>query len=64
MKAVLTFDNDNKCVVDIVLPFIISESKRRIMRFHDEFEREFVNSWNLSRPHAQHKVVKAHILRN
>lgn len=64
MKAVLTFDNGQKLIVDIIKSPIMSENKRKKMRFHSEYEREFVDSWNKAQPHAVHKIVKAHILRN
>lgn len=61
MKAVLTLDNGAKIVADIFAPSI---GKIRRPRFHDEYERWFVEEFNKAQPRAVHKVVKAHILRN
>ena len=60
MKAILTLDNGKKIAVDIVPPI----GKLRRPRFHDEYERWFVEEFNKAQPHLVHKVVKAHILRN
>lgn len=38
--------------------------KLRRPRFHDEYERWFVEEFNKAQSHLVHKVVKAHILRN
>lgn len=62
MKAVLTLDNGEKVVADILS--ISPIGKLRRPRFHDEYERWFVEEFNKSQPRAVHKVVKAHILRN
>lgn len=61
MKAVLTLDNGAKIAVDILPPPI---GKLRRPRFHDEYERWFVEEFNKAQPRAAHKVVKAHILRH
>ena len=60
MKAILTLDNGKKIAVDILPPI----GKTRRPRFHDEYERWFVEEFNKAQPRAAHKVVKAHILRN
>ena len=60
MKAILTLDNGKKIAVDILPPI----GKLRRLRFHDEYERWFVDEFNKVQPHMVHKVVKAHILRN
>lgn len=60
MKAVLTLDNGAKIIADIFAP--IRDVRRP--RFHDEYERWFVEEFNKAQPRAVHKVVKAHILRN
>ena len=62
MKAILTLDNGTKIVVDILPPPPIGKVRRP--RFHDEYERWFVEEFNKAQPHMVHKVVKAHILRN
>lgn len=61
MKAILTLDNGKKVAVDILPPPI---GKTRRPRFHDEYERWFVEEFNKAQPHMVHQVVKAHILRN
>lgn len=61
MKAILTLDNGKKIVADILPPPI---GKLRRLRFHDEYERWFVEEFNKAQPHLVHKAVKAHILRN
>lgn len=61
MKAVLTLDNGEKVVADILS--ISPIGKLRRPRFH-EYERWFVEEFNKAQPRAVHKVVKAHILRN
>lgn len=61
MKAVLTLDNGRKIAVDILPPPI---GKLRRPRFHDEYERWFVEEFNKAQPHLVHKAVKAHILRH
>ena len=61
MKAILTLDNGAKIAADILPPSI---GKLRRPRFHDEYERRFVEEFNKAQPHMVHKVVKAHILRN
>ena len=60
MKAVLTLDNGKKIVADTLPPI----GKLRRPRFHDEYERCFVEEFNKAQPHLVHKVVKAHILRH
>mgnify|MGYP007025965362 CR=1 FL=1 len=60
MKAVLTLDNVEKIVADILPPI----GKLRRPRFHNEYERWFVEEFNKAQTHMVHKVVKAHILRN
>lgn len=62
MKAILTLDNGKKIAVDILSPPPIGKARRP--RFHDEYERWFVEEFNKAQPHMVHKVVKAHILRN
>lgn len=62
MKAVLTFDNGQKLVCDILTPPTWLHKSRP--RFWDDFERDFVRKLNQSQPRAVHKVVRAHILRN
>ena len=62
MKAVLTFDNGQKLVCDILTPPAWLHKSRP--RFWDDFERDFVRKLNQSQPRAVHKVVRAHILRN
>lgn len=61
MKAILTLDNGAKIAADILPPL---DWKIRRPRFHDEYERWFVEEFNKAQPHLVHKVVKAHILRN
>ena len=60
MKAILTLDNGKKIAVDILPPI----GKLRRPRFHDEYERWFVEEFNKAQPHLIHKVVKARILRH
>lgn len=60
MKAILTLDNGAKIAADILPPI----GKLRRPRFHNEYERWFVEGFNKAQPHLVHKVVKAHILRN
>ena len=60
MKAILTLDNGKKIAADILSPI----GKLRRPRFHDEYERWFVEEFNKAQPHLVHKVVKAHILRH
>ena len=61
MKAILTLDNGKKIAADILPPPIW---KLRRPRFHDEYERWFVEEFNKAQPHLVHKAVKAHILRH
>lgn len=61
MKAILTLDNGAKIVADTLPPQI---GKIRRPRFHDEYERWFVEEFNKAQPHLVHKAVKAHILRH
>ena len=61
MKAILTLDNGKKIVADILPP---PDWKTPQTRFHDEYERWFVEEFNKAQPHLIHKVVKARILRH
>lgn len=56
-KAILTLDNGYKVRADILIP---SEKPT----WHAELEKRLVSDFNRSQPHAVHKVVKIHILRN
>lgn len=57
-KAILTLDNGAKIEVDVTMP-----SPRKAM-FYEEIEKKFVEGFNKSQPHAVHKLVKVHIMRN
>lgn len=56
-KAILTFDNGYKVRAYILIP---SDKPT----WHAELEKRLVSDINRSQPHAVHKVVKIHILRN
>ena len=62
MKTILTFDNGKRLACDIIAP--PTWLRKGKPRFWTEFEQDFVCKWNASQPHAVHKVVRAHILRN
>lgn len=57
-KAILTLDNGAKIEADVIMP-----SPRKAM-FHEEIEKKFVEEFNKAQPHAVHKLVKVHIMRN
>lgn len=57
-KAILTLDNGAKIEATVTMP-----SPRKAM-FYDEIEKKFVENFNKSQPHAVHKLVKVHIMRN
>lgn len=57
-KAILTMDNGSKVAVTLQIK-PTSKSK-----FIDELEKECVADFNRSQPHAEHKVVKCHLMRN
>ncbi len=56
--AILTFDNGQRVRAEVLIP----KSDRAI--FHDDLERRFIEDFHKSQPHAAHKLVKVHILRN
>ncbi len=56
--AILTFDNGQRVRAEILIP----KSDRPI--FHNNLERLFIEDFHKSQPHAAHKLVKVHILRN
>lgn len=33
-------------------------------RWHGDFEQQLVREWNKAQPHAVHKAIKIHLLRN
>lgn len=53
-NAILTIDNGAKIEAVVTMP-----SPRKAM-FHEEIEKKFVEN----QPHAVHKLVKVHIMRN
>lgn len=57
-KAILTLDNGAKIEADVTMP-----SPRKAM-FYEGIEKKFVEDFNKSQPHAVHKLVKVHIMRN
>lgn len=57
-KTILTIDNGAKIEADITMP-----SPRKAM-FYEEMEKKFVENFNKAQPHAVHKLVKVHIMRN
>ena len=56
--AILTLDNGFKLRAEITL----SGSDKPI--WHADLERQLVREFNRSQPHAVHKIVKIHLLRN
>lgn len=54
--AIITLDEGSKVRIKLSIP-------PQKLRFINDFERDFVQGWNQSQPHAQHKVVKCHVLR-
>lgn len=57
-KAILTLDNGAK--IEAVVTIL---SLRKAI-FHEEIEKKFVEDFSKSQPHAVHKLVKVHIMRN
>lgn len=57
-KAILTLYNGAKIEAVVTMP-----SPRKAM-FHGEIEKKFVENFNKAQPHAVHKLVKVHIMRN
>ena len=57
-KAILTLYNGAKIEADITML-----SPRKAM-FYEEIEKKFVKNFNKAQPHAVHKLVKVHIMRN
>ena len=57
-KCVLTLEGGYKQVASLTIP----RPDKPI--FPEEMERKFVEEFNASQPHAEHKVVSVHILRN
>lgn len=57
-KAILTIDNAAKIEAVVTMP-----SPRKAM-FHERWEKKFVENFNKAQPHAVHKLVKVHIMRN
>lgn len=49
MKAVLTLDNGEKFIADI---YPLQGKKQHKPRFHDEYERWFVEEFNKAQPRA------------
>lgn len=64
MKALITLSNGDRIYDSLMVVEMLPERIRHLMRFHDVFERAFVDEWNKLHPHYKHKAVKAHILRN
>lgn len=57
-KCVITLDGGHKVIADLYFP------KPTKPIFPDEMERKMVEEFNKSQPHAVHKAVRVHILRN
>lgn len=57
MNAVLTFDNGEKVVADIVRPL-----PRHKWETQQEYEQRFIQDFNSAG--AAHKIIKVHITRN
>lgn len=56
--AILTFDNGHRARVEVLLP----DTDKPV--WHADLERRLVRDFNKSQPHAVHKLVKVHLLRN
>lgn len=56
--AILTFDNGHSARAEVLLP----GTDKPV--WHADLERRLVRDFNKSQPHAVHKVVKIHLLRN
>lgn len=56
--AILTFDNGHRAHAEVLLP----GTDKPV--WHADLERRLVRDFNKSQPHAVHKVVKIHLLRN
>lgn len=56
--AILTFDNGTRARAEVLLP----GTDKPV--WHADLERRLVRDFNKSKPHAVHKVVKIHLLRN
>ena len=56
--AILTFDNGTRARAEVLLPGTDKPVR------HADLERRLVRDFNKSQPHAVHKVVKIHLLRN
>lgn len=56
--AVITLDNGTKVRAEILIP------ENAKPTWHAELEKRMVRNFNRSQPHAVHKAVKIHILRN
>lgn len=56
--AILTFDNGHRARAEVLLP----GTDKPV--WHADLERRLVRDFNKSQPHAVHKVVKIHLLRN
>lgn len=59
MKVILLFDEGSKVVADL-----IPAPPRKQRETQKEYEQRFCADFNKSQPHAVHKVVGCHILRN
>lgn len=57
-RCVITMDDGSKQVATLYIP------KPTKPIFPEQMERKFVESFNRSQPHAAHKAVSVHILRN
>lgn len=56
--AILTFNNGHRARAEVLLP----GTDKPV--WHADLERRLVRDFNKSQPHAVHKVVKIHLLRN
>lgn len=57
-RCLLTLDGGAKIQAVLTMP------KPTKPIFPQEMERQFIKSFNESRPNAVHKVIKCHIMRN
>lgn len=56
--VILTLDNGERVRVKVLMP------RTEKPLWHTDLERRLVRDFNKSQPHAVHKVVKIHLLRN
>lgn len=59
MKAILYFDEGSRIIADVLTP-----PQRKERETQREYENRMVQDFNISQPHAVHKVVKVRIMRN